>query len=117
MSRVIYRSLRLGAFVCCSLVVASFALFAVDQMAGASKHQQNELAARLPTAATVVRTVHHQTGPRQFIDSAAHALTAPFRSIVQSGSAWAQRGFQTICALLVYGLGLGYLARFSRGLA
>jgi hypothetical protein len=38
-------------------------------------------------------------------------------SIVQSGSPWVLHGVPTIFALLVYGVGLGYLARFSRGLS
>jgi hypothetical protein len=42
-------------------------------------------------------------------------LTSPFRSIVQSDSQWVLHGVPTIFALLVYGVGLGYLARFSRG--
>jgi hypothetical protein len=54
--------------------------------------------------------------PRLFIDNAASALTSPFRSLVQSDSQWVERGLPTILALLVYGVGIGYLARFSRGL-
>jgi hypothetical protein len=116
---VVHRILVLTAFVCCGLVLASFALFARDQLAGASKHQQTELVtggARQPVV--VRRRVRHQPGqPRRFIDAAANTLTSPFRSIVQSDSQWVLHGLPAIFAVLVYGVGLGYLARFSRGMS
>ncbi len=89
-------------------------MFARDQLAGASNHQQNELLAG--SAATSAPAAHHAQ-PRRFIDGAASALTSPFRSIVQSDSQWAVHGIETLLALIAYGLGLGYLARFSRGLS
>jgi hypothetical protein len=97
------------------LVVASFAMFARDQLAGASQHQQTELASGVapPTSDVAVSTHHHQ--PRRFIDGAASDLTAPFRSIIRSNSEWVLHIFPGICALLVYGLGIGFLARYSNG--
>jgi hypothetical protein len=80
--------------VCCALVSVSFLMFARDQVSGAFKHQQSE-----------------------FIDQAASALTSPFHSIVQRGSQWVLHGIPTVLALLVYGVGLGYLARYSRGMS
>lgn len=110
--RVISRVFRLTAFVCCLLVVASFAMFARDQMAGASQHQQTELVAGAhPTAVSSTPVKHAQ--PRRFIDGAAKVLTAPFDAIVQSSNQWVKQGLPALFALLVYGLGLGYLARFS----
>jgi hypothetical protein len=114
---VVHRVLVVVALVCCGFVVASFSLFAVDQLSGASKHQQSQLSAGVPTAPGMVPPLHHKGQPRRFIDAAAHALTSPFRSIASSDSQWVVRGIETACALLVYGLGLGYLARFSRGLS
>ena len=111
-STVISRVLRLTAFACCALVVASFAMFARDQMAGASQHQQTELVAGAhPTAASSTPVKHAQ--PRRAIDDAAKVLTKPFDAIVQSNNAWVKRGLPALFALLAYGLGLGYLARFS----
>jgi hypothetical protein len=93
-------------------------MFARDQIAGASVHQQNEIAVGAPhtpsTAVTASTGKHAQ--PRRFIDGAARALTSPFRSIVQTDSQWVLHAIPTIFALLVYGVGLGYLARFSRGI-
>jgi hypothetical protein len=110
--RVISRVLRLTAFVCCALVVASFTMFARDQMAGASQHQQTELVAGArPTAASSTPVEHAQ--PRRSIDAAAKVLTGPFDAIVQSPNPWVTHSLPAVFALLVYGLGLGYLARFS----
>ncbi len=113
---MIHRGLVLIALACSFLVLASFALFARDQLAGASKHQQNELAGSATSAPGVVPPPTQHGQPRRFIDGAAHALTSPFRSIVQSDSSWVTHGLPTIFALLLYGVGLGYLARYSSGL-
>ncbi|MBV9310036.1 MAG: hypothetical protein JOZ73_04350 [Solirubrobacterales bacterium] len=98
------------------LLLASFVLFAHDQLAGASKHQQNEIvgAAQASSQPTPARTAGQ---PRRFIDSAAKTLTSPFSSMVQSDSPWVTKGLPTLIALIVYGLGIGYLARYARGLA
>ena len=110
--RVISRVLRLTAFACCALIVASFGMFARDQMAGASQHQQTELVAGAhPTVASSTPVKHAQ--PRRSIDDAAKVLTTPFDEIVQSSNPWVKHGLPALFALLVYGLGLGYLARFS----
>jgi hypothetical protein len=111
-ARVISRVFRLTAFACCALVVASFAMFARDQVAGASQHQQTELVAGAhPTAASSAPVKHAE--PRRSIDGAAKVLTKPFDAIVQSSNPWVSHGLPALFALLVYGLGLGYLARFS----
>jgi hypothetical protein len=109
---VLSRLLRLMSFVCCALVVASFAMFARDQAAGASQHQQTELVAgQSPTPGVEASAKPHRQ-PRRFIDGAAHTLTAPFAAIVPSSSAWVKQGLPAAFALLVYGIGLGYVARY-----
>ncbi|MDQ6778854.1 MAG: hypothetical protein M3071_22105 [Actinomycetota bacterium] len=113
---MIHRALVLVALVCCGLVVASFVLFVRDQMAGASK-QQAAAVFGPGTGQVVAPPVKQEAQPGRFINGAASKLTSPFRSIVTSSSAWVERGVPTILALLVYGVGLGYLARFSRGFA
>jgi hypothetical protein len=114
--RVISRVLRLLAFACCALVVASFAMFARDQMAGASQHQQSELVAGAPSTASSAAPgapAKPPAQPRRFIDQAAKVLTSPFAAIVESNNQWVKHGLPAVFALLVYGMGLGYLARFS----
>jgi hypothetical protein len=115
-ARVIHRALVSVAFICCGLVVASFVMFARDQIAGASATQANKVALS-PTLQLTAPPVRRESQPGRFINGAARALTSPFRSIVQSNSAWVERAVPTMLALLVYGVGLGFLARYSRGLA
>jgi hypothetical protein len=112
---VIHRALVLIALICSGLVLASFVMFAHDQISGAAKTQATEVNG--PVQSQQTRTKHQVGEPGRFITGAASKLTAPFRSIIQSTSAWVQQGVPTIIALLVYGVGLGFLARFSRGFA
>jgi hypothetical protein len=108
---VISGFLRLTALVCCALIVLSFALFARDQMAGASAHQESELVAGTGATAAASATSKRHGQPRRFIDGAARLLTRPFDAIVQSTNQWVKRGLPTLFAMILYGVGLGYLAR------
>ncbi len=111
---VVSRVLTVMASICCAFVLASFLMFARDQLAGASAHQQNEIATvSSNVVAKAPSTTHHQ--PRRFIDGAAHDLTSPFSAIVSSNDAWVSHGLPAFFALVVYGGGLGFLARYSRG--
>jgi hypothetical protein len=112
---VVHRWLVLISFVCCGFVLLSFGMFARDQLAGASANQQNAIVANTPTNPAVAPTGTHHGQPRRFIDGAAKALTSPFSSIVQSSDQWVSHGVPTFFGLLVYGFGLGFLARYSRG--
>jgi hypothetical protein len=115
---VIRGALGLTRLICCGLVIVSFALFAVDQAGGASRHQVAELNGNVPTQTAAATAGDANTPPLQrYVDDATNVLEAPFRSVVSSDNQWAQRGFATACALLLYGLGLGYVARYSQGRA
>jgi hypothetical protein len=114
---VISRGIRLISLVCCALVLVSFAMFARDQMAGASVHQQTELASGSNSVSTPTASTKPEAQPGRFINRAAKALTSPFDAIVRSSNAWVQHGLPALVALLVYGLGLGYLARYSSGVS
>lgn len=112
---MVYRALVLCALICCTLVTLSFALFAVDEASSASRQQVTQLATGNTTVpATPPAQPAKPAQPRRFIDGAARTLTSPFRSLLSSSSQWTTEIFSTLVALLVYGLGLGYLARFSR---
>jgi hypothetical protein len=113
---VLRRALRLTSFLCCTLVLVSFAVFANDQLAGASAHQASELAG--PAIATSAPTPARPHGqPWRFVDDAARRLTQPFASLVHTHNPWAENGLAAVCGLIVYGLGLGWVARFSAGRA
>ncbi|HEV3388078.1 MAG TPA: hypothetical protein VG057_03650 [Solirubrobacteraceae bacterium] len=110
---MISRVLRLISLVCVALVVMSFAMFARDQMAGASEHQQTELVAGANTSTAPVAVSHRHSQPRRFIDGAAKTLTSPFSAVVKSSNPWVEEGLPALFALIAYGVGLGYLARFA----
>jgi hypothetical protein len=113
MGSVISRFLRLMAFACCALVVLSFAMFARDQMAGASARQETALVAGTSTTPSARDSSKPHAQPRRFIDSTAKVLRTPFDAIVQSSNLWVKEGLPAAFALIVYGLGLGYLARYT----
>jgi hypothetical protein len=114
--------LRLASIVICLTVVASFAIFAIDQTSSASTHQQEELNGAAPattassaSAGTSTSAPAHKSALHSAIDSASNDLTSPFSSISPSSSSqWASRGVNLLLALIVYGFGLGFLARTIR---
>ncbi|HEY6398575.1 MAG TPA: hypothetical protein VIX82_14090 [Solirubrobacteraceae bacterium] len=112
--RVVYRALRLLSVACCTLVVISFAMFAYDQLSSASQRQQREVTTGVSAAPSTGPPTRQREQPGRFIDAAASELTAPFRTIVASANEWVQHGLETVFALAFYGLGLGFLARYSR---
>jgi hypothetical protein len=110
---------RVVSRIVCLIVVASFVIFAVNQTSSASTHQQNELSGTGATATTQASTTApatpHESTLHKTIDEVAAKLTSPFSGITAgSTSQWAIRGVGTVMALLVYGVGLGYVARVLR---
>jgi len=110
---MVHRFLVTVSFVCCALVIASFAFFAVDQVSGASSQQVASISGSTPAA----KKAAHHGAVRRFVDSAASDLTYPFHSLLNSSSQWANQLLLLILGLAVYGVGLGYLARYASGLA
>ena len=114
-------TLRLVSRLACLIVLASFALFAIDQAGNASAHQQNAVDASAPPSiasslkAPPAPSKKSSTGVRHVIDEASSAITSPFSGAVAGvHNEWASRGALTALALLIYGFGLGFLARFLR---
>jgi hypothetical protein len=109
--------LRLASLVICLIVIASFAIFAIDQTKGASAHQQRELnvgtSAETPNPPKNAPT--HESSIHKAIDEASNKLTSPFSGITSgSSSEWAIHGVNLLLALAIFGFGLGYLARVIR---
>ena len=107
------RLLRLGSVVASFVLIASFGMFASDQLGGASRQQQAEIASGTwtppPTAAA------HHSGLRGTIDRADAKLKSPFSGLVAtSHSLWLTNGIETLVALVLFGFGLGWLARVIR---
>jgi hypothetical protein len=118
--------LRLASILLCLVVCVSFALFAINQTSAASAHQQRELNNELPTPAQAGASgaTTRPTGTdgqakkgslRHTIDEVAERVTSPFSGlVVGSSSEWLKRTLLLLLALLVYGLGLGFVARSIR---
>jgi hypothetical protein len=113
--------IRFVAILLSGIVVLGFAMFAVDEMDKGSKTQQQTLDRELGTqdstyvvapdsAAENVREENHGA-VRELIDDANDVLLAPFADLIDSDSAWVNHGVPALLALLVYGVGLGFLAR------
>jgi hypothetical protein len=107
------RVLRLGSLAACFVVVASFAMFAFDQVNGASQQQQSEIAGGYTTPTSTAPPRH--SGLRRTIDNADSRIASPFDGVTSGfHSQWLINGVQTMLVLLVFGFGLGYVARFVR---
>lgn len=108
------RLLRLASIVICLIVAASFLVFALNQTSSASGHQREELGETTAPAAPATAKPH-ENSIHKGLDEASETLTSPFGGIVSaSSSEWGNRAVRLILALLVYGFGLGYLARLLR---
>jgi hypothetical protein len=104
--------LRWVSRILCLIVIASFVLFAVNQTGTASTHQQQAV---LTGSESTTTSAAHESSGRKTIEEVADKLTSPFSGVTAgSTSQWAVRGVGTVLALLVYGIGLGYLARVLR---
>jgi len=114
-------AIRFVAIAVSAVVVLGFALFAIDEMDKGSKTQQERLERELgaPTTpnATVAPTSKEEEAReqvngavREVVDDANDVLLAPFVDLIDSDSAWVNHGVPTLLALLLYGVGLGFLA-------
>jgi hypothetical protein len=108
--------LRIGSRIACLIVAVSFGLFAINQTSSASTHQQEALNGTNGGPTSTPAAHPAQEGEvRKAIDEVAGKLTSPFSGITAgSTSQWVIRGVGTVMALLVYGVGIGFLARFLR---
>ncbi len=115
---MIERLLRAIAIVLSLIIMAGFAMFALDEFQRASSKQRSDLAGFEQTDPTPVgerrREQRHSTA-REYIDDANDVLLKPFAGVIDSGSRWAQRGVPTLLGLLVYGFLIAFVARFMKG--
>jgi hypothetical protein len=123
---VLERPIRLISIVACVIVTMSFALFVVDQSRSASNVSATEIAQSGPPVAPgapakpVTRPTHRTAAERarHVVDRASHSLVSPVAWVVpRHANEWVTRGVPWLLAMLLYGFGLGYLARFARGRA
>ena len=116
---MVERLLRTVAIAVSLILVASFALFAVDELNGATQRNEaklsQDLEANPPPAVERQREKDHGA-VRETIDDANDVIVSPFTGLTSSsGNRWVQRGVPALVALVVFGFGLGFLARFAHG--
>jgi hypothetical protein len=112
--------IRVVAIVMSGFVLFGFAFFATDELDRGSKTQQQALANELgseddttliaPTPADEQEREKAHSGFREVIDDVNDVLLGPFVDLVDSDDVWVSRGVPTLLALLLYGVGLGFLA-------
>lgn len=110
----IVKLLRFSSLVICAIVVASFAIFVLDQTSTASRHQSEEVAngPTLSASTSAAASKAHEGSVHKAIDAASSQLTSPFAGVVSGfSSEWLTRIVELLLALIIYGLGFGYLAR------
>lgn len=114
--------LRLAAILASVVVVLGWGLFAIDEAGSASAQTASEIEGRAaartadpsPDQERAREAAH--SGPREVVDDANDVLLSPFAGLAaDSSSKWVRRSVPALLALLVYGLGLGFLARFAGG--
>ena len=106
-----------------SIVLLGFGFFAVDEMDKGSKTQQQALDRELSGSNTEPDVVPVSPTPdeenareaqnssvREVVDDANDVLLAPFVNLIDSNSNWVHHGIPALLALLLYGVGLGFLA-------
>lgn len=114
--------LRFAAIACSIIVVLGWGLFAYGETRAASDLSATEssgrVAARAPDPSPDQERAREKAHSKahELVDDANDILLSPFASISDdSSSKWARRTVPAVIALLVYGLGLGFLARFASG--
>ncbi|HEV3046963.1 MAG TPA: hypothetical protein VGY13_06330 [Solirubrobacteraceae bacterium] len=109
MVRPLVRLIRLASLAICVIVLASFAIFVVNQSKSASAHQTQEIVhgSSTPSAPSA-----HESGLHKTLEEASEKLTSPFAGVISSSSSeWVVRGVKLLLALAIYGFGVGYLSR------
>lgn len=93
-------------------MLAWFVVFAVDQSKAAANHQLGELAGTTQQAQSSPPA--KQSSATKTLDQVAKAVTTPFASLTSGRSPWVAHGLDTLLVLLIYGFGIGFLARMVR---
>lgn len=110
------RIVRLASLGCCLVAVAWFVTFAVQQSSTAAAHQASEIYPSSPPVTQTTPPAPAKEGElRETVNNAFNDISSPFSSVTSgSTSTWKVHIVDTLLALLIYGLGLGFLARVLR---
>jgi hypothetical protein len=120
--RVIERALRFAAVACSLLVIAGWGWFAIDETRAASEQTTAEIAGQEASRTASPDPDQEQDREKvnskvhEVIDDANDVLLRPFSGLTaDSASKWVRRSVPAVLALIVYGFGLGLLARVAAG--
>ena len=114
--------IRLAAVIASILVLLGFAFFAVDEMDKGSKTQQTAVGegTGTPAASEVVAIApapdeenareKRNGAAQEAVDDVNDVLLGPFVGLIDSDDAWVNHGVPALLAVLLYGVGLGFLA-------
>lgn len=118
------RALHTLSVCAAAIVLVSFGLFAIDETRAASDQTAIEVAgqqaAQTPAPSPSQERARERAhgSVREWIDDANDVLVAPFAGAAQGpDGGWGARALPAVLALLLYGFGLGFLARYARGRA
>lgn len=112
--------LRTFAVLASLFVIAAFGLFAIDEAQSATDQTTEKIAGQKasriadpsPEEERAREAAH--SAQREVIDDVNDVLLSPFAVLAEDASSqWVRRGVPAILALLVYGFGVGMLARFA----
>ena len=104
------RTLHYVSIVLTLIILASWVMFASDEISSASDTQSSAVTEQNETQPPAK---DDRGGVRKAIDDAAETLTSPFDSIVNDdANAWARRTVPAALGLLLWGLGLAVLSRW-----
>ncbi len=107
--------LRLASFAICLVVIASFALFVVNQASEASSSQVAALGGPNAARSPAKKPVAANATLRTRIDEVSNDLTSPFSGVTAgSSSQWTIHGVNLLLTLVIYGFCLSFLARIIR---
>jgi hypothetical protein len=129
---VLSSALRLISLFCIAAIVVSFAAFASDRAGdgsretvarldsdvgagpGVTRRPAPELGEASPAPRVERLREREHGGLREAIDDVNDQLAGPFDGVV-SGDIWTRRIVQGLLALLVFGVGIGFLGRYAAG--
>ena len=113
---MIKRLLLLASTLCTAVIVASFAMFAVEEANAGSTSQQNKVDAVSrpdPSPANEQAREKKHAKVREVVDDANDTLTSPFDDITGSSNIWVQRSVPAALAFLLYFVLLRVLAGYA----
>jgi hypothetical protein len=120
---VIEKPLRAVAIVASLFVIGGWIGFGMDETRSASEQTRAEIAGTraaqqvTPTPSEERARERTHSAAREMIDDVNDVLLRPFAFVTDSSpSEWLRRSVSAILALVVYGFGLAYVARFTRAI-